>query len=47
MRCVLAACGATVDEALEIQARQAAEFLAGPVCRSGAVGAEYARTTLV
>ncbi|HSG46266.1 MAG TPA: enoyl-CoA hydratase/isomerase family protein, partial [Longimicrobiales bacterium] len=47
MRCVLDASGATVDEALEIQARQAAEFLAGPVCRSGAVGAEYTRTTRI
>jgi enoyl-CoA hydratase/carnithine racemase len=47
MACVRDACGTTLDEALEIQARQAAEFLAGPVCRSGAVGMEYTKTTRI
>lgn len=47
MRCVVDACGTTLEEALEIQARQAAEFLAGPVCLKGVVGAEYLKTTRI
>ena len=47
LRCVEASCGAVLDEALEIQARHAAEFLAGDTIRQGAVGAEYARTMRV
>jgi len=45
--CVLASCSVPAGEALEVQARQAAEFLAGPVVRTGAVGAEYTRTNRV
>jgi enoyl-CoA hydratase/carnithine racemase len=45
--CIAASCGVAVEEALEVQARQAAEFLAGPVVRTGVVGAEYTRTTRV
>jgi hypothetical protein len=45
--CIDASCGAALDRALEIQARHAAEFLAGEAIRDGAVGAEYARTTRV
>jgi enoyl-CoA hydratase/carnithine racemase len=45
--CVDASCCADLDEALEIQARHAAEFLAGDAIRQGAVGAEYARTMRV
>jgi len=45
--CVRAACGTTAAEALAIQARLAAEFLASPACREGRVGAEYARTMAV
>ena len=44
MECVRAACGATLADALALQARLAAEFLAGEACRRGAVGAERART---
>jgi enoyl-CoA hydratase/carnithine racemase len=42
--CIRDACGATLAEALEVQARHAAEFLASPGCRAGRVGAEAART---
>ncbi len=45
--CVDASCCADLDEALEIQARHAAEFLAGETIRQGAVGAEYAKTMRV
>ena len=45
--CIQASCGVPSGEALEVQARRAAEFLAGPVVRKGAVGAEYARATRV
>jgi hypothetical protein len=40
-------CGATLKDALALQAKRAADFLAGDVCRSGAVGAEYAKTMKV
>ncbi|MDT8341662.1 MAG: hypothetical protein RQ751_09145 [Longimicrobiales bacterium] len=42
--CARRACAVPLAEAEEVQARIAAEFLAGPVCREGRVGAEYART---
>lgn len=44
MQCVAEACRVPVGDALEVQAKIAADFLAGPVCRKGAVGAEYAKT---
>ena len=47
MACVTGACGTTVAEALEVQARQAAEFLAGPACLRGVVGAEFVKTTRI
>jgi len=47
LECARLAGGAPLDEALEIQARLAADFLAGPVCRAGSVGAEWAKTTQV
>ena len=45
--CAQDAAAAPIAEALEIQARRAAEFLAGAACRGGAVGAEYTKTTRV
>jgi enoyl-CoA hydratase/carnithine racemase len=42
--CVQRSCAATLSEALPLQARIAAEFLASAACREGRVGAEYART---
>ena len=47
MGCVKASTEVGVAEALEVQARIAAEFLAGPVCRKGVVGGEYAKTMRV
>jgi enoyl-CoA hydratase/carnithine racemase len=47
LACARASAGATLEAALGIQARLAAEFLAGPACRGGAVGAEWAKTTQV
>ncbi len=45
--CVRASGEATLSEALGIQARHAAEFLAGEVCRRGVLGAEYMKTMKV
>jgi enoyl-CoA hydratase/carnithine racemase len=45
--CARAAAGAPLAEALPIQARLAAEFLAGEACRKGAVGGEYSKTMKV
>ena len=47
MACVNACAAVGVGEALDLQARMAADFLAGPACRKGAVGAEYAKTMRV
>jgi enoyl-CoA hydratase/carnithine racemase len=41
--CVQQSCAAPAAEALEIQARHAAQFLASAACREGRVGAEYRR----
>jgi enoyl-CoA hydratase/carnithine racemase len=40
---VLASCGATAGEALSLQARVAAGFMAGPLCNKGKVGAEIGK----
>jgi enoyl-CoA hydratase/carnithine racemase/3-hydroxyacyl-CoA dehydrogenase len=45
--CVRDACGASSADAVGISAKRAADFLAGPVCRGGAVGAEYSKTMMV
>ena len=47
MDCVRAAGGVSLAEALEIQARMAAEFLASATCGKGVVGAEYTKTMKV
>jgi enoyl-CoA hydratase/carnithine racemase len=47
LACIDASCRATAAEALELQARHAAEFLASPACRTGRVGAERARVMTV
>jgi len=44
LRCVEDSCRASAADALAVQARHAAEFLASPACRAGRVGAERART---
>jgi len=47
MACVQDACGSTLADALAVQARHAAGFLASPACRRGVVGAEYKRVISV
>jgi enoyl-CoA hydratase/carnithine racemase len=39
--------GSTLSDALTVQAKHSAGFLAGPYCRKGAIGAMYARTMTV
>jgi hypothetical protein len=45
--CLTQACAKPVAEALPLQARLAAEFLASKACRDGRVGADYARVMAV
>jgi enoyl-CoA hydratase/carnithine racemase len=40
-------CGATLAEAITIQARHSAHFMTSSHCRGGQIGADYKRTTLV
>jgi hypothetical protein len=47
MACIQASCGASLAEALPIQAKHAAEFLASRACKAGAVGADYMKTMAV
>jgi hypothetical protein len=45
--CVQDACGSTLADALALQARHVADFLASPACRQGRVGAEHMRVMSV
>lgn len=45
--CVRMSCGATLPEALAIQARHSADFMTTVHCQNGAVGTEYKKTMLV
>lgn len=45
--CVQGACGSTLSEALEVQARHSAEFMTSAACREGEIGAQYTKTMLV
>ena len=47
MACIQDACGSSLSEALTIQARHVADFIASPACREGRIGAEHARTMSV
>jgi len=44
---VRAACGATLDEALEVQARHSGGFMTGEACRSGVIGMAARKTLAV
>lgn len=44
LQTVRASCGVTLREALEVQAGHSGGFMVGPYCKSGKIGAEYART---
>jgi enoyl-CoA hydratase/carnithine racemase len=43
---VRSACGSTLAESLEVQAKHSAEFMTTPWCHKGAVGTEAAKTTV-
>ena len=45
--CVINSCGTTLQEALTIQARHSAGFMAGRECRRGAIGAAFTKTMTV
>jgi enoyl-CoA hydratase/carnithine racemase len=40
-------CGVTLAEALDIQSRHSADFMTGPLCRKGVIGADYTKTMQV
>lgn len=45
--CIRDACGASVVEALTIQARHSAGFMTTPACRQGEIGAQFTKTMVV
>jgi enoyl-CoA hydratase/carnithine racemase/3-hydroxyacyl-CoA dehydrogenase len=45
--CIQGACGATLPEALELQARHSAAFMTSKACKKGEVGNQYTRTMAV
>jgi enoyl-CoA hydratase/carnithine racemase len=47
MECIQRACAAPLAEALGVQAKLSAAFMASAACRSGVVGADYSKTVLV
>ena len=47
LECVQQACALPLSEALAVQAKRSADFLASATCREGQIGAEYTRTMSV
>lgn len=47
LRAIQESCRVPLSEALEVQARHSADFLASSFCREGSIGAEHARTMVV
>ncbi len=47
MRSIQDSCSSTLAKALDTQAKHSAEFMAGPVCAKGAIGADYKKTMAV
>jgi len=45
--CIRGACGSTLSEALELQARHSAEFMISKACRRGQIGSQYTKTMMV
>jgi hypothetical protein len=45
--CITASCNAPVSEALEIQAKHSAGFMAGKLCRNGQIGSEFKKINQV
>ncbi len=47
MQSIKDSCGATLTEALNIQARHSADFITGKFCREGSIGADYQKTMMI
>jgi enoyl-CoA hydratase len=47
METIRGSCGVTLPEALDVQARHCAGFIASSFCKEGAIGAEWQRTMMV
>jgi hypothetical protein len=47
VECIQGACGSTLSEALELQARHSAAFMTSQACKKGEIGAQYTRTMAV
>jgi len=47
VECVQGACGSTLSEALELQARHSAAFMTSSACKEGEIGAQYTKTMMV
>jgi enoyl-CoA hydratase/carnithine racemase len=47
MGCIQEACGATLGDALAVQAKRSADFMTSKWCQTGVVGAEYTKTMAV
>ena len=45
--CIQGACGATLSEALELQARHSGSFMTSKACKKGEIGAQYTKTMVV
>ena len=45
--CIQGACGSTVSEALELQARHSAAFMVSSTCKRGEIGGQYTKTMMV
>jgi enoyl-CoA hydratase/carnithine racemase len=45
--CIQGACGATLSEALELQARHSAAFMTSKACKRGEIGGQYMKTMMV
>jgi len=47
MHSIRDSCGAALSEAIDVQARHSADFIATSFCREGSIGAEHLRTMMV
>ena len=47
VECIQGACGSTLSEALELQARHSAAFMTSKACKRGEIGAQYTKTMMV
>jgi len=47
VECIQGACGSTLSEALELQARHSAAFMTSKACKRGEIGGQYRKTMMV